>query len=72
MCERGDYAADVESPAASRAPDFPERLDGPLETAAGVTTIDALAAMLGIDSAATSKAMPVTAGRHRRARPDPR
>ena len=44
-----------------RAPEFPERLDRPTEVATpGVTTIEALAELLGIDTAATSKAMPVT------------
>ncbi len=60
-CERGDYAADLEiARAVPRAPEFPERLDAPqrVETP-GVTTIDALAEYLGIDAAATSKAMPV-------------
>ena len=41
-------------------PEFPDRLDEPTEIETpGVTTIDALAELLGIDSAATSKAMPV-------------
>jgi prolyl-tRNA synthetase len=39
---------------------FPERLDRPTEVPTpGVTTIDALAELLGVDAAATSKAMPV-------------
>ena len=39
---------------------FPERLDAPEEVETpGVTTIEALAEFLGIDAAATSKAMPV-------------
>ena len=43
-----------------RAPIFPERLDAPEEVETpGVTTIEALAEFLGIDAAATSKAMPV-------------
>src|SRR5215472_8278857 len=60
-CENGDYAADGDiARAIPRAPVFPERLDAPEEVATpGVTTIDALAAFLGIDEAATSKAMPV-------------
>jgi len=60
-CENGDYAADLEvARAIPRAPEFPERLDAPepVETP-GATTIEALAEMLGIDAAATSKAMPV-------------
>jgi prolyl-tRNA synthetase len=65
-CENGDYAADLEiARGVPRAPDFPEAHEAPKEVATpGVTTIDALAEMLGIDAAATSKAMPVvtTAG----------
>ena len=61
-CERGDYAADLEIASGTpRPPSFPERLDAPDEIATpGVTTIEALAELLGIDAAATSKAMPVT------------
>ena len=62
-CERGDYAADLEiARGVPRAPEFPPRLDGSeaVETP-GVTTIEALAELLGIDAAATSKAMPVVA-----------
>jgi prolyl-tRNA synthetase len=60
-CENGDYAADLEiARGVPRSPDFPERLDAPGEVETpGVTTIDGLAELLGIDSAATSKAMPV-------------
>ena len=60
-CENGDYAADLEiARAVPRAPEFPERLDAPQEVETpGVTTIEALADFLGIDPAATSKAMPV-------------
>ena len=63
-CENGDFAADLEvARGVPRAPDFPDALDGPKEVATpGVTTIEALAEMLGIDAAATSKAMPVTKG----------
>ena len=60
-CSNGDYAADIEiALGVPRAPQFPDRLDAPqpVETP-GVTTIDALAEFLGIDPAATSKAMPV-------------
>ncbi len=61
-CERGDYAADLEIASGTpRPPTFPERLDSPQEIATpGITTIEALAELLGIDAAATSKAMPVT------------
>jgi prolyl-tRNA synthetase len=60
-CENGDFAADLEvARGVPRAPEFPEQLDAPKEVATpGVTTIEALAEMLGIDAAATSKAMPV-------------
>jgi prolyl-tRNA synthetase len=60
-CERGDYAADLEiARGVPRAPAFPERLEAPSEVATpGVTTIEALAEMLGVDAAATAKAMPV-------------
>src|SRR5262249_51220094 len=43
-----------------RAPEFPGRLDAPQEIETpGVQTIEALAELLQIDAAATSKAMPV-------------
>ncbi len=60
-CEKGDYAADLEvARAIPRPPAFPDPLDAPAEVATpGVTTIEALAEFLGIDAAATSKAMPV-------------
>ncbi len=60
-CERGDYAADLEiAHGIPRKPEFPERLDAPQEVETpGVTTIEALAEFLGIDHAATGKAMPV-------------
>ncbi len=60
-CENGDYAADLEiARAIPRPAVLPERRDAPekVETP-GVTTIEALAELLGIDSSATSKAMPV-------------
>jgi prolyl-tRNA synthetase len=63
-CENGDYAADLEiARGVPRAPEFPARLDAPedVETP-GVTTIEALAELLAVDSAATSKAMPVVNG----------
>jgi prolyl-tRNA synthetase len=61
-CENGDYAADLEiAHGIPRAPDFPPALGAPEEVATpGVTTIEALAALLGVDEAATSKAMPHT------------
>jgi prolyl-tRNA synthetase len=60
-CERGDYAADLEiARSVPRPAEFPERLEAPEEVETpGVTTIDELAAHLGVDAAATSKAMPV-------------
>jgi prolyl-tRNA synthetase len=61
-CENGDYAADLEvARTVPRVPEFPAPLDAPepVETP-GVTTIDALAALLDVDPAATSKAMPVS------------
>ncbi len=60
-CERGDFAADHEiARGIPRPPELPEALGEPQEVATpGVTTIEALAEMLGIDAAATSKAMPV-------------
>ena len=60
-CENGDYAADLEiALGVPPAPDLPEALDAPSEIATpGVATIEALAEFLGIDAAATSKAMPV-------------
>jgi prolyl-tRNA synthetase len=61
-CENGDYAADLEiARGIPRAPNFPERLDAPEEIETPNTnTIEALAQLLGIDDAATSKAMPHT------------
>ena len=60
-CENGDFAADLEvARSVPRKPELPPRLDAPEEIATpGATTIEALAEMLGIDTAATSKAMPV-------------
>jgi prolyl-tRNA synthetase len=63
-CENGDYFADVEAArGVPRPPEFPEPLAVPekIETP-GVTTIEQLAELLGIDAAATSKAMPVVVG----------
>jgi prolyl-tRNA synthetase len=60
-CENGDYAADLEiARGVPRAAELPEPLEAPSEVATpGATTIEALAEQLGIDDAATSKAMPV-------------
>jgi prolyl-tRNA synthetase len=62
-CERGDYAADLEiAHGVPRAPSFPERLDTPVDVETpGIETSEDLAGFLGIDVAATSKAMPVVA-----------
>jgi prolyl-tRNA synthetase len=61
-CENGDYAADAEiARGVPRSPEFPPALPTPEEVETpGVTTIEGLADFLGIDAAATSKAMPVT------------
>src|SRR4051812_21165377 len=61
-CERGDYAADAEiAQGIPRAPEFATALGPPEEVETpGVTTCEALAEFLGVDLAATSKAMPVT------------
>jgi prolyl-tRNA synthetase len=63
-CENGDYFADIEAARGiPRVPAFPEALPAPEEIdTPGVTTIDALADFLGMDAAATSKAMPVVTG----------
>jgi prolyl-tRNA synthetase len=63
-CENGDYAADLEiARGVPRAPEFPDQLDAPAEVETpNTTTIEALADLLHVDSAATSKAMPVVAG----------
>jgi prolyl-tRNA synthetase len=62
-CERGDYAADLEiARGVPATPDFPEALASPAEVETpGIETCESLAAFLGIDLAATSKAMPVVA-----------
>jgi prolyl-tRNA synthetase len=61
-CERGDYAADAEIAfGVPRPPAFPAALVAPEEVETpGVTTCEALAEFLGVDLAATSKAMPMT------------
>lgn len=63
-CENGDYFADIEAARGiPRAPAFPEPLSSPEEVATpGVATIEDLAGFLGIDAAATSKALPVVVG----------
>jgi prolyl-tRNA synthetase len=60
-CENGDYAADLEiAQGIPRAPLHPDPLQAPEEVETpGVETIEALSEFLGIDAAATSKAMPV-------------
>ncbi len=60
-CENGDYAADLEiARGVPKAPAFPEQLDAPAEIETPNTrTCEALAELLSIDLAATSKAMPV-------------
>ena len=60
-CERGDYAADLEvAQGIPRPAEFPEPLAAPTEVETPeVETCEALAGFLGIDLAATSKAMPV-------------
>ena len=61
-CENGDYAADGDiAEAVPRVATFPETLVSPEEVVTpGITTCESLADFLGIDLAATSKAMPVT------------
>jgi len=63
MCERGDYAADIEvAGGRPRAAEFPESLGAPEEVETpNVGTIEQVAQFLGIDEAATAKAMPVVA-----------
>lgn len=60
-CENRDYAADLEiARGVPRRPELPERLDAPDEVETPDTrTCEALAELLAIDLAATSKAMPV-------------
>jgi len=63
-CENGDYFADYDAARGiPRAPAFPEPLEQPEEVETpGVATIEALAELLDVDPAATSKAMPVMVG----------
>jgi prolyl-tRNA synthetase len=63
-CDNGDYFADAEAARGKPLPpelapslDAPEAVDTP-----GVTTIEELAALLGIAESATSKALPVVTG----------
>ncbi|HEV3477901.1 MAG TPA: proline--tRNA ligase [Gaiellaceae bacterium] len=59
-CERGDYAADLEiARGVPRRPEFPAPLDAPDEVATpGLGTIEEVSNLLGVDPAATAKAMP--------------
>ncbi len=61
-CARGDFAADLEvARTVPRPPVFPVSLAAPEEIETpGITTCEDLAGFLGVDLAATSKAMPVT------------
>ena len=61
-CENCDFAADLEvARAVPRSASFPEALAAPAEVETpGVKTCEALGEFLGIDVAATSKAMPMT------------
>ena len=60
-CERGDYASDLEAArTVPRPAEFPASLDTPAEVETpGATTIEAVSEFLGVDPAATAKAMPV-------------
>jgi prolyl-tRNA synthetase len=59
LCSNCDYAANVElARSRPRPPEFPAAQDAPSEIATpGITTIDGLAEHLGVDPAATAKAM---------------
>jgi prolyl-tRNA synthetase len=61
LCERGDYAANVEAArSVPAAPVFPERLDAPREVVTPeIRTIEEVAEFLEVDPRATVKAMPV-------------
>ena len=61
-CERGDYAADAEiAQGIPHAPELPKTLGKAEEVETpGVVTCEALGEYLGVDVAATTKAMPVT------------
>jgi prolyl-tRNA synthetase len=60
-CERGDYAADLEiAEGRPRAAEFPDALSAPEEVETpGMETIEDVSRFLGVDEAATAKAMPV-------------
>jgi prolyl-tRNA synthetase len=60
-CERGDYAADLEiAQGRPRAAEFPEPLSAPEEVETPqIETIEDVSRFLGVDEAATAKAMPV-------------
>jgi prolyl-tRNA synthetase len=62
-CERGDYAADLEiAHGVPRGAEFPQPLEEPEEIETpNVATIEDVSKLLGVDEAATSKAMPVVA-----------
>src|SRR5919206_1465940 len=63
-CENGDYFADAEAARGKARPaELPAALDAPerVETP-GVTTIEEVAAFLGISETATAKALPVVVG----------
>jgi prolyl-tRNA synthetase len=64
LCSNCDYAANLEvARSVPRAPQLPAPLAEPQDVETpGATTIEALAEMLGVDQAATAKAMPVVAG----------
>src|SRR5262245_20173306 len=63
-CENGDYFADAEAARGTPPPaQLPPALDAPeVVDTPGVTTIEELAAFLGIAESATSKALPVITG----------
>jgi prolyl-tRNA synthetase len=60
-CERGDYAADLEiAQGRPRAAEFPDSRATPEEVETpGMETIEDVSRFLGVDEAATAKAMPV-------------
>ncbi|MGN6377691.1 MAG: proline--tRNA ligase [Gaiellales bacterium] len=64
LCSNCDYAANLEvARSVPSDPVFPEPLSAPEEVETpGITTIEGLAEFLGVDAAATAKAMPVVAG----------